>query len=39
MNLSKYEAFYIIEMLETSLINYRVINPWADRIILKVKEP
>ena len=39
MNLSKNEAFYFIEMLESSLINYRVINPWADQIILKIKEP
>jgi len=33
---SKLDCFYILEMLESELIDYRYIHPWADDIILSL---
>ncbi len=33
---SKQECFYILEMIESNLIDYSYTNPWADQIIEKL---
>lgn len=36
---SKQDCFYILEMLETSLIDYSYTQPWADELIVAVLSP
>ena len=36
---SKQDGFYILEMIETSLIDYRYTQPWADELIMAVHLP
>lgn len=33
------ECFYILEMLETSLIDYSYTQPWADALIIETQKP
>lgn len=36
---NKQECFYILEMLETSLIDYSYTHPWADLLIIETEPP
>jgi hypothetical protein len=36
---SKKDCFYILQMMETSLIDYRYTQPWADELIMAVDAP
>ena len=36
---TKQDCFYILEMLETSLIDYSYTHPWAEELIMKTDTP
>lgn len=36
---SKQDCFYVLQMMETSLIDFRYTQPWADELIMAVDAP
>ena len=36
---SKQDCFYVLEMLETSLIDFSYTHPWAEELIMEIDSP